>query len=40
VTAERGNASQDVIDQFYDKATKRERMELRRRPHLEKLEIE
>ncbi|WP_255681695.1 tyrosine-type recombinase/integrase [Natrinema sp. SYSU A 869] len=40
VTAERVNASQDVIDQFYDKATKRERMELRRRPHLEKLEIE
>ncbi|ELY88304.1 tyrosine-type recombinase/integrase [Natrialba taiwanensis] len=40
VTAERVNASQDVIDRYYDKATKRERMELRRRPHLEKLEIE
>ncbi|MCU4741167.1 tyrosine-type recombinase/integrase [Natronoglomus mannanivorans] len=40
VTAERVNASQDVIDRYYDKATKRERMELRRRPHLEKLDIE
>lgn len=40
VTTERVNASQEIIDQFYDKATKRERMELRRRPHLEKLEIE
>ena len=40
VTAERVNASQNVIDRYYDKATKRERMELRRRPHLEKLEIE
>lgn len=40
VTADRVNASQDVIDQYYDKATKRERMEHRRRPHLEKLEIE
>ncbi|UPV75892.1 site-specific integrase [Halorussus limi] len=40
VTAERVNASQDVIDEFYDKATKMERMQLRRRPHLDKLEIE
>ena len=40
VTSERVNASQNVIDRYYDKATKRERMELRRRPHLEKLEIE
>lgn len=40
VTTERVNASQDIIDRFYDKATKRERMELRRRPHLDKLEIE
>ncbi len=40
VTAERVNASQDVIDEFYDKATKMERMQLRRRPHLEKLQIE
>ena len=40
VTAERVNASQDVIDQYYDKAEKRERMEKRRRPHLDKLNIE
>lgn len=40
VTAERVNASQKVIEQHYDKASQRERMELRRRPHLEKLEID
>ncbi len=40
VTADRVNASQDVIDEYYDKATKRERMENRRRPHLSKLDIE
>lgn len=40
VTAERVNASEDVIDEFYDKADKRERMENRRRPHLDKLNIE
>jgi site-specific recombinase XerD len=40
VTAERVNASQDVIDEYYDKAEKRERMEKRRRPHLDKLNIE
>ncbi|ARS89652.1 tyrosine-type recombinase/integrase [Natrarchaeobaculum aegyptiacum] len=40
VTADRVNATQDVIDEYYDKATKRERMESRRRPHLDKLDIE
>ncbi|ADQ68471.1 tyrosine-type recombinase/integrase [Halogeometricum borinquense] len=40
VTAERVNASQEVIEKHYDKASQRERMELRRRPHLGKLEIE
>jgi len=40
VTAERVNASEDVIDEFYDKSSKRERMKLRRRPHLHKLDIE
>ncbi|ADE04781.1 MULTISPECIES: tyrosine-type recombinase/integrase [Haloferax] len=40
VTAERVNASQEVIEQHYDKASQRERMELRRRPHLDKLRIE
>ncbi|MFC7047312.1 tyrosine-type recombinase/integrase [Halobacteriaceae archaeon GCM10025711] len=39
VTGERVNASQDVIDEYYDKASQRERMELRRRPHLDKLTI-
>ncbi len=39
VTAERVNASQDVIERYYDKATQKERMERRRRPHLDKLEI-
>lgn len=34
------NASEDVIDEFYDKSTKRERMDLRRQPHLDKLDIE
>lgn len=40
VTAERVNASQDVIDEYYDKAEERDRMEKRRRPHLNKLTIE
>lgn len=40
VVAERVNASEDVIDEFYDKSTKRDRMNLRRQPHLEKLDIE
>ncbi|ELY64886.1 tyrosine-type recombinase/integrase [Natrinema versiforme] len=40
VTAERVNASQDVIDEYYDKSEKRDRMEKRRRPHLNKLNIE
>nr|WP_244605541.1 site-specific integrase [Halorussus marinus] len=40
VTTERVNGSQDVIDKFYDKATKLERMQLRRRLHLDKLAIE
>jgi site-specific recombinase XerD len=39
VTAERVNASQDVIEKHYDKASMRERMEYRRRPHLDKLQI-
>ncbi|MEA5386216.1 tyrosine-type recombinase/integrase [Haloarculaceae archaeon H-GB11] len=39
VTAERVNASIDVIREFYDKATKREQMENRRRPHLDKLNV-
>ncbi|WP_049935354.1 tyrosine-type recombinase/integrase [Haloplanus natans] len=40
VTAERANASTRVIDRYYDKATQRERMELRRRPHLDKLSLD
>ncbi|MEY7850279.1 tyrosine-type recombinase/integrase [Natrarchaeobius sp. A-rgal3] len=40
VTAERVNASQDVIDEYYDKSEERDRMEKRRRPHLNKLNIE
>lgn len=40
VTANRVNASLDVIEEYYDKATKRERMEARRRPHVTKLEID
>lgn len=39
-TAERVNASQEVIDRFYDKATKYDEMELRRGPHLEKLKLD
>lgn len=39
VTAERVNASERVIDRYYDKSTKRERMNLRRRPHIDKLGI-
>jgi site-specific recombinase XerD len=40
VTSERANASNEVIDRYYDKATHRERMELRRRPHLDKLSVD
>ncbi|ELZ16320.1 XerC/D-like integrase [Natrinema thermotolerans DSM 11552] len=40
VTENRVNASQDVIDEYYDKASRQERMEQRRRPHLHKLDIE
>ncbi|MFB6127182.1 MAG: tyrosine-type recombinase/integrase [Halolamina sp.] len=40
ITGERVNASEDVIDRYYDKSTKHERMELRRRPHLDKVDIE
>lgn len=40
VTAERANASEGIVDVFYDKASKRERMDFRRRPHLDKLEID
>jgi site-specific recombinase XerD len=40
VTRTRVNASERVIDQHYDKAEARDRMELRRRPHLEKLDFE
>ena len=40
VTAERVNASERVIDRYYDKSTKRERMNLRRRPHIDKLGME
>nr|WP_201294010.1 tyrosine-type recombinase/integrase [Natronorubrum halalkaliphilum] len=39
VTSERVNASQDVIDEYYDKSQKRERMEKRRRAHIDKLGI-
>lgn len=40
VTSERVNASQRVIQRHYDKATRRERMEHRRRPHLDKLSLD
>lgn len=40
ITAERVNASERVIDRYYDKSTKREKMNLRRRPHLDKLGME
>lgn len=40
VLRERANASEEVIDRYYDTATRRERMELRRRPHLDKLRID
>ena len=40
VAAERANASNEVIDRYYDKASQRERMELRRRPHLDKLSVD
>jgi len=40
VLRERANASEDVIEEYYDKAGRRDRMEIRRRPHLHKLEIE
>ncbi|MEA5406589.1 site-specific integrase [Haloarculaceae archaeon H-GB2-1] len=40
VTAKRVNASLEVIQQYYDKATKREELENRRRPHLRKLSVE
>jgi hypothetical protein len=40
VVSERVNASESVIEEFYDKSTKRQRMNLRRRPHLHKLDIE
>jgi len=39
ITADRVNASEQVIDRYYDKSTKRQRMNLRRRPHIEKLGI-
>nr|WP_135823213.1 tyrosine-type recombinase/integrase [Halostella litorea] len=39
VTRKRVNASEKVIDRHYDKASKRDRMELRRRPHLDKLAL-
>ncbi|MCL9812502.1 tyrosine-type recombinase/integrase [Natranaeroarchaeum aerophilus] len=40
VTSERVNASQRVIDRHYDKSTHRDRMEHRRRPHLDKLSLD
>lgn len=40
VVSERANASVDVIEQHYDKTSPRERMERRRRPFIEELEIE
>lgn len=40
VTSERANASEGIVDEFYDKTSKHERMEHRRRPHIKKLEIE
>jgi len=40
VTAERVNASERVISRYYDKSTKRDKMNLRRRPHLDKLGID
>ncbi|WIV68434.1 tyrosine-type recombinase/integrase [Natrialbaceae archaeon AArc-T1-2] len=40
VVRERVDASQDVIEKYYDKASKRDRMEQCRRPHLQKLTFE
>ncbi|WP_459194733.1 tyrosine-type recombinase/integrase [Halosimplex sp. J119] len=40
VVAERVNANLRVIEKHYDKATKRERLERRRRPYIQNLEFE
>ena len=40
VTADRTNASEETIDKHYDKPLKRQSLERRRRPHLEKLSLE
>jgi hypothetical protein len=40
ITAERTNASEDTIDKHYDKPLKRQSLERRRRPHLDKLSLE
>jgi hypothetical protein len=39
VVAERVNASLEVIEQYYDMASERERLENRRRPYLSNLEM-
>lgn len=39
ITANRVNAAVDTIEEYYDKASQREAMENRRRPHIEKLSL-
>lgn len=40
VVAERVNATLEVIESYYDKATARQRLEQRRRPYIENLQLE
>jgi hypothetical protein len=40
ITAERVNASPDVIERFYDKASHVEKMENRRRSYVQNLDLE
>ena len=40
VVAERVNAGLDVIEQHYDKESPLERMERRRRQHIERMEVD
>jgi len=40
VVAERVNATLEVIESYYDKATARQRLEKRRRPYIENLQLE